>query len=162
HPRPEIRAKYSTSRVCHWRASQQKATPHDRYGSSATGAVKADRSSMSALPRKRTCANLARYVRLVPQADKAQCSKRQLLDHLVGAGEQHRWNFQAEGLRGLEINHELVLGRRLHRQVGRFLALEDAIDVAGRATELCDGIIPVRDQAARGDEVAPVIDRGKL
>src|SRR5262245_51296021 len=27
-------------------------------------------------------------------------------------------HFEAEGLRGLEINHQLVLGRRLHRQIG--------------------------------------------
>ena len=39
---------------------------------------------------------------------------------------------EAERLGGLEVDHQLVLGRRLHRQVGRLLALEDAVDVAGR------------------------------
>jgi hypothetical protein len=34
-------------------------------------------------------------------------------------------------LRGLEVDHQLIFGRRLHRQVGRLLALEDAIDLAG-------------------------------
>ena len=69
---------------------------------------------------------------------------------------------EAKRLRGLEIDDQLVLGRRLHRQVGRLLALEDAIDVAGRAAELVHEIIPVGDQATAGDEVASVIDRGQL
>ena len=54
-----------------------------------------------------------------------------LLDHLIGAGEQH-WRYgQADGFGGLEVDRQLVLGRRLHRQVGRLLALEDAIDAGG-------------------------------
>ena len=44
----------------------------------------------------------------------------------------------------LRLIDQLVLGRRLHRQVGRLLALEDAIDVAGRAPVLVDS-----DQAHR-------------
>ena len=41
----------------------------------------------------------------------------------VGHGE-------AERLGGLQVNRKLEFGRRLHRKVGRFLALKDAIDVA--------------------------------
>jgi hypothetical protein len=37
---------------------------------------------------------------------------------------------EAERFGGLEVDHELVFGRRLHRQFGHLLALEDAIDVA--------------------------------
>ena len=55
---------------------------------------------------------------------------------------------EAERLGGLEVDHQFELGRRLHRQVGRLLALENAIDVAGRAPELVDPIRPVGDQAA--------------
>src|SRR5262249_39493585 len=39
------------------------------------------------------------------------------LNHLVGAGEHCRPHFKAECLRGLEVDHQLVFGRRLNRQV---------------------------------------------
>jgi hypothetical protein len=66
-------------------------------------------------------------------------------DHLVGAGKQ---NFEAERSGGLEIDGRLVLRRRLHRQVGRLLAFEDAVHVAGRAANLVYQIRAIRDQAA--------------
>ena len=47
-------------------------------------------------------------------------------------------------------------------RVGRFFALEDAIDVLGRASELVNEIGPIGDQAAGGDEVALVVDRGQF
>ena len=50
----------------------------------------------------------------------------------------------------------------LHRQVGRLLALEDTVDVAGGATELVDIVSPVGDQAADDDEGALEVDRGQL
>jgi hypothetical protein len=42
-----------------------------------------------------------------------------------------------------EIDRQLVFDRRLHRQVGRLLALEDAIDVTGRSTILIGIIRPI-------------------
>ena len=62
------------------------------------------------------------------------------LDHLVGTGEQCRRHLQAERLSGFEVDHQLVLGRRLHRQVGGLLAFENAIDVAGGAAVWIDRI----------------------
>jgi hypothetical protein len=57
------------------------------------------------------------------------------LDHLVGDRKHTRRNAQGAGLGGLEVDHQLVLGCSLHRQIGRLLILEDAVDIASRAAE---------------------------
>src|SRR6516165_52211 len=54
-----------------------------------------------------------------------------LFDHLVGEGEQPVWNFDAKRLRGLDVDHQLKLGRQHYRQITRFLAFEDAGCVYG-------------------------------
>jgi hypothetical protein len=52
-------------------------------------------------------------------------------DHLVGPAEPHGRQVEAERLRSLEVDREVVLGGRLHRQVGRLLAFHDEVDVFG-------------------------------
>ena len=44
---------------------------------------------------------------------------------------------------GPEIDHQLVFGQRLNRQIGRLLTLEDAFDIASRAPKLIDNVIPI-------------------
>src|SRR5262249_36782951 len=77
-------------------------------------------------PRKRTCA-MQRGMSALGQ----KRTSRRLFNYLVGASMQSCWHIKTEGLGGLEIDHQFVLGRRLHREVARLFALEDAIDVAG-------------------------------
>src|SRR3954453_750824 len=68
----------------------------------------------------------------LPPAGSHQLCLAHSLDHLVGAGEKRRWNFEAERLRGLEIDDELELGRLLHRQVGGLLTFENAVHIRNR------------------------------
>src|SRR5262245_18130986 len=84
------------------------------------------------------------------------------LDHLVGAGEQLSRHLKVKQLRGLEVDDELVLGRRLHRQVGGLLALEDTVDIAGCVPVLVGPIGSIGDQAAGGGKEAFVVDRRQL
>jgi len=69
--------------------------------------------------------------------------------------------FNPEG-KPIKIDQKLVFGRCLHRQVGRLLTLEDAINVTTRLLIEIDKIGPVRDQAAGGDTGAFEIDCGQL
>src|SRR5262245_59468050 len=71
-------------------------------------------------------------------------------DHLVGASEQGRWDFEAKCFRGREVDDDLEFGRRLHRQVGGFLASEDTVDITGGAPILVDVVNSIRDKTAGG------------
>ena len=116
--------------------------------------------------------NAKGHVRSTPESGHVQCNSacplcansghRRLFDHLVGdLLEMHR-HVEAQRLGGLEIDDELIFRRRLHWHVGWFLALEDAVDVAGRAPVQVNPIRPIGEQAAGGDEGAIEVDCGEL
>ena len=82
----------------------------------------------TAVPQKADVVLNAANGSFVPIAAVSRCSNvgcrtQTLLDHLVGAREQRWGNFEAERLGGLEIDHELVFGGCLHRQIGWLLTL---------------------------------------
>src|SRR5262249_29311429 len=106
-------------------------------------------------PRKRTCA--------VQLAMSALGQKRTLptsLNHLVGGSHQRRRNCEAQRLGGLEIDDKLDFGRKFHRQVAGFGALQDFVDIVSRAMEARVEIDPVANKAAGFDVFAVAIYRG--
>ena len=46
-------------------------------------------------------------------------AKQTLFDHFVRAGEHRCRQIETDRLGGFQIDHQLVLGRRLHRQISR-------------------------------------------
>src|SRR5882672_10530190 len=56
-----------------------------------------------------------------------------LLDYLIRPLEERLRDRQAKGLRGLEVDHRLVLGGLLDRQIAGLGAFEDLIHVGGRS-----------------------------
>ena len=72
------------------------------------------------------------HVLRIDNGHKKLHAETQLFDHLIGAGEQRRWDFEAERLRGLEVDHQLDLGGLLNWQVGGLgAALEYPVDKLG-------------------------------
>src|SRR6516165_2003669 len=80
-------------------------------------------------------------------------------DHLVGAGEQGRWEFEAECPGGRKIDYELEPGRLHDRQVGAFCAFENSAGVNAGLTIRIRNDSSVAHQAAGRSEFAPFIDR---
>src|SRR5262249_572251 len=64
--------------------------------------------------------------------------------------------------RGLEIDHQLVFRRCLHRQIAGFLPFEDAIHVTSSEAVLVNPIRSISDEAASGREVALKVYRRQL
>ena len=61
--------------------------------------------------------------------DAARGPSTPSFDHLVGAGEQRLRDGEAERLRGLEVDHQLILGRLFDRKVAGLGALENFLSM---------------------------------
>ena len=75
-----------------------------------------------------------------------------LFDHLVGASEEARRNWQRERLSGLEVDDQLELGWRLDRKLARLRTHQDAIGIGRRESKIIDQVTSVGQQAAEFSE----------
>ena len=70
----------------------------------------------------------------MPIADSCSAAKAPSLDHLVGA-QQNRWGYgKTERLGGLAVHDHLKFCWKLHREIVRLLAAQNAIDINRGAT----------------------------
>src|SRR5262245_10235308 len=79
------------------------------------------------------------------------------LDHLVGAGEQHRRNFNAERFGSLEIDHQLELRGLDDRQVSWFGTFENAAHINANQPIRFGVTWPVTCQTTGDCELAPLV-----
>jgi hypothetical protein len=70
-------------------------------------------------------------IRNAPELGTTWAQNRVLLDHLVRPRQQRRRDREAEGLGGLEVDHQLELRGLLDGQVGGLGALGDLVDASG-------------------------------
>jgi hypothetical protein len=104
------------------------------------------------IPRKSLRLAGQEHGRAIPLSDVRIAS----FDHLAGTGKHTRRYFQAECFGSLDVEHGFVFRRSLHREVGWFLAFQDAVDVGGGKPIQRGLINPEGDQSAFGDETAEV------
>src|SRR5215213_2271640 len=84
------------------------------------------------------------------------------LDHLVGAGEEKGRHLGAKRLGRPHIDNKLVFRWGLHGQIGRLLAVENAVNVGSSAAELVGSISTVGRQPANGDKGLGVVEGRQL
>jgi hypothetical protein len=82
-----------------------------------------------------------------------------LFEHPVGEREQLRWDFEAQRLRGREVEDQLVSGRQLDRQVAGLRPFENAADIEAAEATGVRGASAVAHQAAGLDELALKVAR---
>ena len=80
---------------------------------------------------------------LLPSAIQSSCVAVFPFDQLVRAQQDRCRHIEAKRLGGRHIEHGLVFHRQLHRQIGRLLALKDAVDVGGGAASMAYLVRPI-------------------
>jgi hypothetical protein len=124
-----------------------------RLGSAASRSTAGTSQSRSRYKDTRSAVTNGKRLHVVTPGNTAWARRfRDVLDQILdditptagqlseGQRQQCRRHVEAERLSGLEVDRELEFYRRLGRQIGRFLALLDAIDVSGGAVENVDAV----------------------
>src|SRR5215831_11753240 len=143
------------------KADMCRAKGHVRFAPNSDRESGLPQTVMSALPPKADMCSARARVCFGPKADSCSAAKW-LFDHFIGTGEHSRWECETHFLGGLKINHQLILGRRLHGHLGWLLALENAINIVSRLPVLIEEVGSIRDQPPSGSEGALVVDSGQL
>src|SRR5215469_10390885 len=117
-----------------------------RFGSKAD--IAAPPTNVRFTPKSRHWNSVSKCRLCAKSRHSALRQRLALFDHLVGTRDQRLRHGESECLRGFEIDYQLILCRRLYRQIARLLAFEDAIDIASRAPEHVRAIRSVGNQAA--------------
>src|SRR6266851_796904 len=115
------------------------------------------------LPRPNGSANSEMRTRSAPSPITTHASiglsmvalLRRSLDHLIRPLQERRRDRQAEGLGGLEVDHQLELGGLLHREIGGLGALEDLVYVDGGASVYFSHVCSVGHQASSLHRLPP-------
>src|SRR5712691_6209441 len=89
-----------------------------------------------------------------------RASRAASFDHRVGTHQQGRRHFQAEGLGGLEVDHQFELRRQNDWQVGRLGTLKNPPGIETGLAIVFTHAAAVADQAAGFNELARIMHRG--
>src|SRR6266700_3607098 len=84
-----------------------------------------------------------------------------LLDHFIGAGEQHWRDDHAELSGGFEVDEQLVLRRLFNRQVGGLRTIENFDDERCRTPAQIRDVRPIGNQPTVLDKFPPFVHRRK-
>src|SRR5262249_17025044 len=81
-----------------------------------------------------------------PRRSGRASARAALLDHLISAQQNRQWHLKTERGGGLSVHDHLELGRKLHREIARLLAAQNAIDIGGGATKVVYPVDSVGEQ----------------
>src|SRR5262245_51385284 len=86
-------------------------------------------SGQAATPLPTSAMNSRRFIDAPEAQNGKRRTSRALFDHTVGTLLQLQRDGEAQRLRRLEIDHKVILRRRLHGQIARLFTLENAVNI---------------------------------